>query len=273
MTKLLGKVTNRYIPKAKLLHISDTHLGYEHRSRTNSGRYYLSQNSTNPEEEFRKAVKLAIEEDVDAIIHTGDIFDHNTDDMDMEQFLELCERIKAAKIPFYVILGNHDTDVETLQDLKAANEEGLITICSKSEHTHPEGLFSIYGIHRADVGIDGKQSAETMGWDETDQSFEPSSCEGPTILCLHERVSPPYMPVDDPDIYLEFLMSSVDIEFDLILVGHEHSPPWVGEIRDIPIHYASPPGRISKHLKKNDPFVNIVRFYSGGRVDIDQVAI
>ena len=84
-----------------IAHINDTHLG---------NRQYDSdirrQDFTNA---FVQSVERAIERDVDAIIHTGDLFHRRTPPLpQVNQCINVLRRADDAGIPFLGIVGNHD---------------------------------------------------------------------------------------------------------------------------------------------------------------------
>lgn len=85
----------------KILHFSDSHLwlGLENTSREND--FYSN---------FRATIQQAIDENVDIIIHTGDLFhtakpSNKAISVAIESFLKIAEK----HIPFIMIAGNHDT--------------------------------------------------------------------------------------------------------------------------------------------------------------------
>lgn len=58
-----------------VLFVSDTHLGYENRAVTESGKTVPWIDEVNSAAAFTRVVEIAIERAVDAVIHTGDILD------------------------------------------------------------------------------------------------------------------------------------------------------------------------------------------------------
>jgi len=86
----------------QLLHISDTHLG-----KKQYGQEFREQDIYNV---FNQLIDIAIKEHVDAIIHTGDLFDVNDPPNRAEyEAVKALKRLKEHNIPFVVIAGDHDT--------------------------------------------------------------------------------------------------------------------------------------------------------------------
>lgn len=85
-----------------IFHISDTHLGKR--------QYNLETREKDVYDTFRQLVDIAINEHVDAIIHTGDLFDISDPPNKAEHiaYNEL-KRLKEKGIPFISIPGDHDT--------------------------------------------------------------------------------------------------------------------------------------------------------------------
>lgn len=85
----------------RIAHISDTHLGFR--------QYNLDER----EEDFYRAWSSAIEkmvaERVDAVVHSGDLFDDRKPPIKaIVVAREGVRRLKEAGIPFYYVTGNHD---------------------------------------------------------------------------------------------------------------------------------------------------------------------
>jgi len=84
----------------RIAHISDTHLGYR--------QFQLDERENDLYEAFKQAVDKAIEERVDILIHSGDLFDSPTPPIKaLYVFKNVLRRINA-KMRFYCVLGDHD---------------------------------------------------------------------------------------------------------------------------------------------------------------------
>jgi len=84
----------------RIAHISDTHLGYR--------QLQLDERENDLYEAFKQAVDVAIEERVDVLIHSGDLFDSPTPPIKALYVLKGVLRKINAKMKFYCVLGDHD---------------------------------------------------------------------------------------------------------------------------------------------------------------------
>ncbi|MDR0901106.1 MAG: DNA repair exonuclease [Methanobrevibacter sp.] len=86
----------------KFAHLADTHLGYR--------QYGLLEREEDFCNVFEEIIDKIIEERVDFIIHSGDLFETAKPSPNaLLVFQEQLMKIKKADIPFYAIAGNHDT--------------------------------------------------------------------------------------------------------------------------------------------------------------------
>ena len=86
----------------KFAHLSDTHLGYR--------QYGLQEREEDFYYTFNSVVDKIIEERVDFVIHSGDLFETNRPSPKaLLTFQEGLLKLRKANIPIYGITGNHDT--------------------------------------------------------------------------------------------------------------------------------------------------------------------
>jgi DNA repair exonuclease SbcCD nuclease subunit len=91
----------------KVLHVADTHLGYSaYRKTTSEG---INQRESDIYNSFKQVIDYAIDNQVDLILHAGDLFDavrptNRAITMALYQLLRLSEN----KIPMIIIAGNHE---------------------------------------------------------------------------------------------------------------------------------------------------------------------
>ncbi|QGA53417.1 exonuclease SbcCD subunit D [Sulfolobus sp. E5-1-F] len=86
----------------QILHISDTHLGKR--------QYSLVEREKDIYEVFSQLIDIAIKEHVDAVIHSGDLFDvSNPTTNALVIAVKILKKLKDANIPFLSIPGDHDT--------------------------------------------------------------------------------------------------------------------------------------------------------------------
>ena len=65
--------------ETRILFVSDTHLGYENRGETGSGKTVSWIDDISSRDTIRRIGEIAIQRGVDAVIHTGDLLDHEVD--------------------------------------------------------------------------------------------------------------------------------------------------------------------------------------------------
>lgn len=86
---------------AKVLHTGDTHIGFR--------QYGLEERRDDFAKAFLQVVQLALDEEVAAVIHAGDLFeDRNPGAEDLLATLQGLFTLKEAHIPFLGIVGNHE---------------------------------------------------------------------------------------------------------------------------------------------------------------------
>ncbi|HEV2129171.1 MAG TPA: DNA repair exonuclease, partial [Thermomicrobiales bacterium] len=93
----------------RIAHISDTHLGYRALPHQDplTGR---NQRSVDVERSFSAAVDDILRQEVDLVLHAGDVFHQSRPNWHaVRHFVMEWRRIEAAGIPSVVIAGNHDT--------------------------------------------------------------------------------------------------------------------------------------------------------------------
>ena len=83
-----------------VLHVSDTHFGRPLTDKEHIG-------EGNQLARFLDVVNLAVTDRVDAVLHTGDVFDDAVSDATVETVEEHVELLADAGIPIYYVRGNH----------------------------------------------------------------------------------------------------------------------------------------------------------------------
>ncbi len=85
----------------RVLHTADTHLG--------ACQYGLEERRTDFARAFRGAMEIALAERVDAVVHSGDLFDDRFPTAeDLHDTLQVLFQLKEARIPFLGVVGNHE---------------------------------------------------------------------------------------------------------------------------------------------------------------------
>ena len=87
--------------RMRIAHISDTHLGYR--------QYNLDEREQDLYEVFEQIIDRAIEEHVDIIVHSGDLFESPNPRVKTLYVVKRVLKKLGDRIPFYCVLGDHDT--------------------------------------------------------------------------------------------------------------------------------------------------------------------
>lgn len=128
----------------RILHISDTHLGRRP--------YYLDYREEDIYDTFRQLVDKALEERVDVVIHSGDMFDTSRPSpRAIIKAMEQTKRLRDAGIRLLSIAGNHDKpkvrgEMNPLRILEGAD---LLTILKRDRPfmvSKGEKEYHFYGV-------------------------------------------------------------------------------------------------------------------------------
>lgn len=137
----------------RILHVSDTHLGFSQFARlTPDG---LNQREQDVFEAFRQAVDHAIREKPDVVVHSGDLFDSVRPTNRAVAFaMEQVARLAVEGIPFFVIAGNHETPRlrETGSVLRCLEFLPNVTACFRNRiEVARYGDLAVVGVPQADA--------------------------------------------------------------------------------------------------------------------------
>lgn len=226
----------------RVLVLGDTHVGYRHRSPSDKSAWAGNVNAC---EVFVRCLERARDLDVDAVIHAGDVFDHENTRGDRNAVRQAISRTVGAGIPFYYVFGNHD------------DKKGRKLLKSTS------------GIHLAEATSQiGEQSVNSLGIDHSGQGFPTTAPDasidmllGKNILIVHESLHPivdgsgSLLYQKDPNrANISKFIESADFDIDLIVTGHLHvaDRPHV-QGHDIPVLVTGPTVPISSYEKDSNP--------------------
>jgi len=183
----------------RVIHTGDTHLGYQQYHEPERREDFLSA--------FRQVVEDAVAEDVDAVVHAGDLFhDRRPGLPDIMGTLSVLRDLDAADIPFLAIVGNHEAKREA-QWLDLYESLGLATRLGSEPVT--VGNTAFYGLDFVARSQRG----------DLDYDFEPHDAEH-AALVSHGL----FQPFDHGDWDAEELLSAAPVEFDAMLLGDDHEP-------------------------------------------------
>jgi DNA repair exonuclease SbcCD nuclease subunit len=228
-----------------VLHLSDTHLG--------SAVYGSAARRSDFTDAFVQAVELAVDEAVDAVVHTGDLTDSSDWDENLpERALDALETLRDAGIPFLFVLGNHDTtDSGRPQAWVGELESAGLGTRLSTDATDVAGV-AVYGVDYHDADW----------WRSHDVEFEPAIGDPPTLLCLHQTVEP-FCPPGEGELDLAAFLDRSPVAFDAVLLGHKHAT-LERDVDGTLATYAGTTERVTRAERDNTPKVNLVTVTDDG---------
>ncbi len=182
------------------IHTADTHLGYH--------QYHRSEREADFATAFTQVIDHAIDRDVDAVVHAGDLFhDSRPSTRTIQTALTQLRRLADANIEFLAVVGNHDGTYDA-QWIDIFSELGLAIHLGTDPHTVAGTAF--YGIDHIP-----ESQRKTLSYD-----FTPHDAQH-AVLVLHGLVAPlsPHGTWD-----ADQLLGHSPIPFDAVLLGDDHAP-------------------------------------------------
>ena len=190
--------------KLRIAHFADTHLGYR--------QYGLSERENDFYERFDEIIDHMIDNDVDCVIHSGDLFESPKPPIKalltaQQGFM----RLVSHNIPVYVIAGNHDK-------MQKSNTE-IPQRLFENEHFHIVEKGKTYTINN-DVFIGGLQYISPNYQEQITNFANEIKQKGESykynILILHGGL-------EKFDQYSkEFELNTIPDNFDYYAMGHIH---------------------------------------------------
>lgn len=208
----------------KFAHIADSHLGGWRQPELES----LNMQS------FQMAVRICVEEKIDFVLFTGDLFDTAFPSIDIlkETFVQF-KKLKDEGIKCFLIAGSHDYSVSGKTFLEVIEKAGFCEIC-KYEESEDEIIllpsvhsnFYIYGYPGKKSGLEVQDLRKVKIKEDYESGFR--------ILMAHTTIKEvtESLPIDS--IPLNELPKS-----DYYALGHIHID-FEGEINGKPVVYGGP---------------------------------
>ncbi|KYH27341.1 DNA double-strand break repair protein Mre11 [Halalkalicoccus paucihalophilus] len=220
----------------RVIHTGDTHIGYR--------QYHSAERRSDFLAAFQRVAADAMEEDVDALVHAGDLFhDRRPDIQDLLGTLDVLRDLDAADVPFLAIVGNHEGTREG-QWLDLFSRMGLATRLDSD------------GIEIGGTTFYGLDHVPVSQRDRLEYDFAPPETEH-TALVAHGLFEP--FPYADWDT--EELLDSASVEFDAMLLGDNHQPDRA-ELGGTWVTYCGSTERASA-AERDDRGYNLVDFAEG----------
>lgn len=187
----------------RILHVSDTHLG--------NRQYGEDTRRHDFADAFEAAIDLAINEAVDAVIHTGDLFDDPQPGVpDVNRCLDILTKLNDAEIPFYAIVGNHERKLD----------EQWLDLIGRFDLVHH--LDDAPTLINDDVALYGIDAIRAPSWNTYDFTLEsPPDSDRVSIVCLHhlfEELVPP----QQANYELEEVVDRLNFKPTAIALGDYH---------------------------------------------------
>lgn len=221
-----------------ILHVSDTHLG--------KNQYGSDIRSDDYANAFDATITLAIEENVDAVIHTGDLFDNRQPNTNtISQAFTTIKRLNDENIPFLAIVGNHERKWD----------KQWMDIFNNLDNVHRLSADEPYVLND-EVAVYGFDSFRDLEWENADFKIKPPEDNHAVLLCMHELFKELIPPIKAKRS-IKPVLENINVKPDAIALGDYHSA--VDEvIMDVPVFYAGATERTSATTA--DPTVRMIRF-------------
>ncbi|OAQ52160.1 metallophosphatase [Natrinema mahii] len=219
----------------RVIHTGDTHIGYQQYNSPERRRDFL--------ETFRSVVEDAVADDVDAVIHAGDLFhDRRPSLVDLQGTVDILRTLSAADIPFLAVVGNHESKRDA-QWLDLFADLGLAT------------RLGAEPVVVDDVAVYGLDFVPRSRREDLEYEFDPVPEGVDHAALVSHGLFEPFAHADwDTDTVLD--ESTVD--FDAVLLGDNHTPD-TAEVRDTWVTYCGSTERASAS-EREDRGYNIVDF-------------
>jgi exonuclease SbcD len=181
----------------RILHTGDTHLGYQ--------QYHLPERRADFRRAFEQVAADAITEDVDAVVHAGDLFHDRTPRLDdIMGALSVLRDLDDAGIPFLAVVGNHEGK-RSRQWLDLFESMDLATRLG-SEPVRI-GNVAFYGLDFVPRSKRG----------DLDHEYEPNDAQY-AALVSHGL----FEPFEYGDWDAREICREATVDFDAMLVGDDH---------------------------------------------------
>jgi len=219
----------------RVIHTGDTHIGYQQYNSPDRRRDFL--------EAFRGVAEDAVADDVDAVVHAGDLFhDRRPGLVDLQGTVEILRTLADADVPFLAVVGNHEGKRDA-QWLDLFADLGLATRLDDG----PEVV--------GDVAFYGLDFVPRSRRDALEYEFEPvPEAADHAALVSHGLFEP--FPHADWDT--DRLLAESTVDFDAVLLGDNHAAD-TAEVRDTWVTYCGSTERAS--ASERDPRgYNLVTF-------------
>lgn len=199
----------------KVLHVSDTHLGYGAFSRLDPVEG-INQRESDFYDAFRQAIDIAVNLRPDVLVHAGDLFDTVRPQNRAITFaLGQMRRLSEAGIETVLISGNHSTP-------KTRETGTIFRIFEHLPHIHPVHEPGVSKVVVGDLTVHAVPHSVTPPLQEVVADAAPSKATGRNILVLHAGILGSKTFRMDEFNEQNVPGSAVSDGFDYVALGHFH---------------------------------------------------
>ncbi len=217
----------------RVIHTGDTHIGY--------AQYHSPVRRQDFLDAFGTVIDDAIDDDVDAVIHAGDLFhDRRPELADLMGTISVLRRLDDDGIPFLAVVGNHES-TRGGQWLDLFERLGLATRLGDDPIVVGDTAF--YGLDHVPVSRR----------DELDYAFADHDADY-AALVAHGL----FEPFGYADWDTETVLAESTVDFDAMLLGDNHTPD-VAEVAGTWVTYPGSTERASASEREGRGY-NLVTF-------------
>jgi len=211
----------------RVIHTGDTHIGYQQYNSPERRRDFLTA--------FREVVDDAISNDVDAVVHAGDLFhDRRPGLVDLQGTVSILRDLADADVPFLAVVGNHEGKRDA-QWLDLFADLGLAT--------RLEAVPELVG----DVAFYGLDFVPRSRRDALTYEFDPIPSDADRAVLVSHGLFEPFAHADWDT---ERLLSESTVAFDAVLLGDNHAAD-TAQVRETWVTYCGSTERAS--ASERDP--------------------
>lgn len=220
-----------------ILQVSDTHLGKkQYGSNTRKEDYTIA---------FDTTIDIAIDEDVDAVIHTGDLFDDRSPNTrEVSRAFQSVKRLDDHNIQFLGIVGNHERKWD----------EQWLDIFTTLDNVHRLSTEP-YNIND-EISVYGFDSIRDAEWETKDFDIaQPQNDDSIVCVCMHELFTE-LVPPSKADREIKTVIDRINIKPDIMPLGDYHAAVET-DVDGVSAFYAGATERTS--ATQQDPTVRVIR--------------
>ncbi|WP_336037092.1 DNA double-strand break repair protein Mre11 [Halobacterium yunchengense] len=220
----------------RVIHTGDTHLGYR--------QYHSPERREDFLDAFRSVVEDAVAEDVDAVVHAGDLYhDRRPGLRDILGTISVLRPLREHDIPLLAIVGNHE-------GTRDAQWLDLFETLGLAERLDDQGRVV------GDTAFYGLDYVPESRRDDLDYQFEPRDADH-AALVSHGL----FTPFAHANWDLDEVLRRANVDFDAVLLGDNHEAQ-TAQVEDTWVTYCGSTERAS--ASERDPRgYNVVEFADG----------